>query len=801
LPGKDDALLRQGIEALGLHSNKRKKLVPRNYIWQLPAHYVGPYAEADAVNTLLLFENLDPILDQEGTRAAYRLECDILPMVLEMRLRGIRIDLNAAETARDQLLHKRDVALAELSDKLGCAISMHEIQSRKWLTETFDRLNIKYPHTEKGNPSFSGGKLGWMTTHKHWLPPLIATANKYDKAAADFLQKLIDHTVNGRIHAEINPHRSEDNGTKSFRFSYSNPPLQQMPSRDEEIAPLIRGVFLPEEGEAWLQPDCSQQEFRFVVHYACRHNLRRAAEAMALYRDNSDTDFHAFAATITKLDRSPAKAVNFAKIYGAGVKKFAQMIGKPLAEAQRIYQQYDRELPFLRQLSGIYTRRARSQGYITLYDGARRHFDRFAPGGKWEKGAGPCELEAAQERLKDPDHPWYRRGPLNRAETHTALNALIQGSAARHTKLWMRACWREGITPLLQMHDCLDCSVSSREQAELVARLGCEAVQLDVPMRVDLKFGRSWGDAVHTWDQLCNGAKIHDTIFAGHPRPSYAVESENNHHSSVENPANSENSDYSGKISCPFHNDPNPSLQIYPDGHYHCYGCGAHGDIEELPEATPVPAPNAAQNNADTLKRGIQLWQAAVSIRGTLAEQYLIETRKLDLAILPDIDAVLRFHPRCPFDGNKYPCLIALFRDVETDEVAGIHRIALTANAEKIGRMMLGSWPRPRAVKLRSGGDRIMIGEGIETTIAGGAHRNTIGAMWAMGSANAIAQLPVISGVTELIILIDRDSNGVGPRSAHTCSTRWSDAGHTVILLTPRQIGADFNDLLKGKTL
>src|SRR5262249_61850839 len=86
LPGKDDVLLRQGIEALGLHSNKRKKLVPQTYIWQLPARYVGPYAESDAVDTLLLHENLDPILDQEGTRAAYRLGCDILPTEPEMRL-------------------------------------------------------------------------------------------------------------------------------------------------------------------------------------------------------------------------------------------------------------------------------------------------------------------------------------------------------------------------------------------------------------------------------------------------------------------------------------------------------------------------------------------------------------------------------------------------------------------------------------------------------------------------------------------------------------------------------------------
>jgi hypothetical protein len=111
-------------------------------------------------------------------------------------------------------------------------------------------------------------------------------------------------------------------------------------------------------------------------------------------------------------------------------------------------------------------------------------------------------LDEAQQRIKDSSHPWYGRKQLYRADAHKALNALIQGSAARQTKLWMRACWRAGIVPLLQMHDCLDCSVSSCEQAELVARLGEEAVTLDVPMRVDLKYGRSWGDASHSWEEL-----------------------------------------------------------------------------------------------------------------------------------------------------------------------------------------------------------------------------------------------------------------------------------------------------------
>jgi DNA polymerase I-like protein with 3'-5' exonuclease and polymerase domains len=809
LLGKDETLLHQGIETLELAGNKKVK--PQSLLWQLPAQYVGPYAEADAINTLRLYESLDPILDQEGTRAAYRLECDILPMVLEMRRRGIRIDLGAAERARDLLLRKRDAALAELSDKLGFAVSMHEIAGKKWLVETFDRLNIKYPHTKKGNASFTSGKTGWMAGHKHWLPQLIATANKYNKVTANHMQPLIDHAVNGRIHAEINPHRSEDNGTKSFRFSYSRPPLQQMPSQDKELAPLIRGVFLPEEKQVWAKPDASQQEFRLVVHYANQHKLRKADEAVARYRDDPDCDFHAFAAAITALDRSAAKAVNFAKIFGAGVEKFAQMIGKPMKDARQIYAQYDRELPFLRRLSDIYKGRACREGFITLYDGARRHFDKFAPGGKWEKHAGPCSLKEAQARQKDPNHPWYQRRPLYRSNTHTALNALIQGSAARHTKLWMRACWREGIVPLLQMHDCLDCSVSSREQAELVARLGCEAVQLDVPMRVDLKYGRNWGDAVHTWDQLCNGAEIHDTIFAGHvgsgapkitnPRPSYAVESETNHCPPVENSENLESAGkISGKISCVFHKgDDTPSLYLYADGHYHCYGCGAHGDIEELPEATPTAASNTSQRNTDTLKLGTRLWQTAVSIRGTLAERYLTETRKLDLATLPDIDAVLRFHPRCPFDGNRYPCLIALFHDAETDEVAGIHRIALTPNAKKIGRMMLGSWSQPRAIKLRPIGEKLIVGEGVETVIAGGMQIHEAAALWAMGSAAAIGNLPLLPGVTKLMILVDHDKNNVGIDNARNCVKRWSCAKRNCVLLCPHQDDTDFNDLIGAK--
>src|SRR5262249_54535633 len=233
----------KAFAALGLVANKRKKVNAQAHIWQLPARYVGPYAEAEAANTLALFESLNPVLDKEGTRDAYRLEVDLLPMVHEMRRRGIRADQSAAEQGRDYCLQKRDQALAELSEKLGRPVSMHEIASPTWKANTFDAHGINYPRTAKGNPSFTAGKLGWMAVHPHWLPQLIATTNKYNHAGSTFLQgHILEHLIGDRVYAEINPFRSEEGGAKSFRFSYSNPPLQQMPSRDPELAPLIRSV-------------------------------------------------------------------------------------------------------------------------------------------------------------------------------------------------------------------------------------------------------------------------------------------------------------------------------------------------------------------------------------------------------------------------------------------------------------------------------------------------------------------------------------------------------------------------------
>jgi DNA polymerase I-like protein with 3'-5' exonuclease and polymerase domains len=495
LPGKDETLLNQAAPTFGIEPKKA-----RGALWRMPARFVGPYAEADGTSTLTLFENLFPVLEREGTRAAYRLEVDLLPMVLEMRRRGVRVDVAAAERAREHLLQKRDAAFAELSEKLGANVSIEETGRDKWLMSTFDRHGITYPVTEKGNPSF---KAEWMQVHPHWLPQLVARADKYHDGAEKFLGTFIlEHVVNGRIHAEIHPHRSDEGGTRSLRFSYSDPPLQQMISHDEELAPLVRGVFLPEEGETWASSDVSQQEFRLLVHYAVMRNLPGAKAAAERYQNDPTTDFHVFTAELVNIDRRLAKTINFTTMYGGGVRLIAARIGKPEDETRAILDRYHHELPFIRRLSTECEKLAEWQGYIPLYDGARRHWSDWVAPARWGKGtASPCSREEAERRVNDPAHPWHRQW-LKRVDCHKAMNALIQGSAARHTKLWMRACWCEGIVPLLQMHDALECSVATPEQAERIAQLGCEAVSLNVPMRIDVSFGRNWGAAKHTWVEL-----------------------------------------------------------------------------------------------------------------------------------------------------------------------------------------------------------------------------------------------------------------------------------------------------------
>jgi hypothetical protein len=275
------------------------------------------------------------------------------------------------------------------------------------------------------------------------------------------------------------------------------------------------------------------------------------------------------------------------------------------------------------------------------------------------------------------------------------------------------------------------------------------------------------------------------------------------------------------KICCPFHDDRTPSLHIYAD-HYHCFGCGAHGNAIdlltlldgrerdaafELLAKKQAPTSQPHKDEADTLASALRLWEQAQPIVGTPAEHYLADARRIDIDKLPDKSSqVLRFHPKCIFGpGTRLPCLLGLFRDAETEAPAGIHRIALTPEVlagGKVERRMLGRWPAPRAIKLWPAESSLVIGEGIETVLAAASHLQHRGALlrpaWAIGSSKGIARFPLIAGIKQLTILVDNDANGVGPSNAKECAKRWTAAGRAVVLLTPQQSGADFNDLVTG---
>jgi hypothetical protein len=189
-------------------------------------------------------------------------------------------------------------------------------------------------------------------------------------------------------------------------------------------------------------------------------------------------------------------------------------------------------------------------------------------------------------------------------------------------------------------------------------------------------------------------------------------------------------------------------------------------------------------------------WADGLPLAGT------VRHRHIPLAALPrELDATLRYHARCPLGADVFPCLVACMTDVASDQFAGIQRIALGPDGDRLERRMLGRWPTPRAVKIWPADKRLVIGEGLETTLAGATQCTYHGPLrpaWSLLSSGAVTRFPIVPGVDELVILVDHDSNNEGQNAAAACAARWSHAGRTVVKLLPRRRNTDFNDLIKG---
>ena len=464
---------------------------PKAEMWKMPAMYVGPYGEADAELTLELWNYFSVQLGKEDLWPIANLELDLLPCLVDMTMRGVRIDTDKVERTRDSLLKREREVLKQIKHIAGTNVEIWAAQS---LAKAFDKVGIAYPKTEKGAPSFT--KM-FLQEHEHPLAKLVVEARNLNKTSGTFINSIMKHChSDGRIHAHINQIRSDDGGTVSGRFSMSNPNLQQIPARDPELGPMIRSLFLPEEGEQWAAIDFSQQEPRILTHYAHVYGQMRgiplegAAEFVEAYSNDPDTDFHTMVAEMANIPRKQAKTINLGMMYGMGVNKLADQLDIPLDEAKAIVKQYHERVPFVKGLmTGVMNRlnEKGSGGSLRSILGRKCRFDLWEP--------DTFEMNKALP-YKEAIDTYGATTRLKRAYTYKALNRLIQASAADMTKKAMVDIYKTGRIPMIQIHDELDMSVKDRAEAEEIAAIMNAAVPLEVPSKCDVEIGPSWGEAV-----------------------------------------------------------------------------------------------------------------------------------------------------------------------------------------------------------------------------------------------------------------------------------------------------------------
>jgi len=467
--GKDEKVLQAAAKEWQIDAKKD--------MWRLPSMFVGQYAEQDAKATLKLWQVLQREIYAQEITNVFDLETNLFPCLVDMRFRGVPVDIEKAEKIKKHLIQEEKKLLNKIKHLSGIDVELWAAAS---IAKAFDALNLPYDRTEKTQaPSFT---RNFLANHPHELAQCISNARELSKAHTTFIDTIVKHSHKGRIHADINQIRSDDGGTVTGRFSMSNPNLQQIPARHPELGPMIRSIFIPEKDCVWGSFDYSQQEPRILVHYAKLQNLNGVDTIVEAYQ-SGNADFHQVVADMAKIERKQAKTINLGLMYGMGKNKLMAELGLMKDAAEKLIQQYHREAPFVKQLMEAVSRRAEDRGLIRTLEGRVCRFDLYQPS---QFGVHkPLPLEQARKIYDEP---------LKRAFTYKALNRLIQGSAADMTKKCMVNLYKEGIIPHIQIHDEVDISIESDKKAEEIINIMESAIELKVPNKVDYEKGNNWGD-------------------------------------------------------------------------------------------------------------------------------------------------------------------------------------------------------------------------------------------------------------------------------------------------------------------
>jgi len=506
---KDESVLLQAAKGID----------PKAEMYKLPAMFVGTYAEKDAELTLKLFKHLSLEIRKDNLTEVFDLETRLFPCLIDMKVKGVRVDVERAHVLKTKLSRKEEQLLLKVKKETGEDV---QIWAARSIGKVFDKLSLPYNRTAKTQaPSFT---KNFLQVHKHPLVQDIAKAREINKAHTTFIDTIIKYQYKGRIHADINPVRGEKGGTVTGRFSYSNPNLQQVPARNKDLGPMIRSLFLPERNHTWGCFDYSQQEPRLVVHYAAASpKLREDEEVKDIVNrfNNDDVDFHQTVADMAGIERIQAKTINLGLFYGMGKAKLQAELGlSTKEEAEKLFEKYHSRVPFVKDLMNNTSRDSQRNGYITTLLGRKCRFNswevnEYNPGvltpamtkaeaeseslskqAEEVKKRNEYKLELKEITEEEVEKEIEKLRPrIRRAFTYKALNKLIQGSAADMTKKAMLDLYEEKIIPHIQIHDELDISVEKgSDQHKKIIEIMEKAVKLHVPNKVDYESGENWGD-------------------------------------------------------------------------------------------------------------------------------------------------------------------------------------------------------------------------------------------------------------------------------------------------------------------
>lgn len=460
----------------------------RANIYRSPPRLVGPYAESDADLPLRVAVAMYPHLVREGMVDLFRMECDLIPMLIDMRFAGVTVNIPRAEELRETLAEREKLEAAKLRNLVGFDV---DINSAETLARAFDKVGLGYNKTAKGKPSFT---KDFLKAVQHPVADHIREIRKLAKLRGTFVESyILNSHVNGRVFGQFHPLRGDEGGTRSGRFSSSTPNLQNLPSRDDELAPLVRGLFIPDPGhQQWRKYDYSQIEYRFLAHFAVGP---MSDEIRRIFNADPTTDYHVMTQELVHrqtgqlLDRKPIKNINFGLIYGMGVDKLAGGLGLSVKAGKELFAAYHKGAPFAKATMEACSEEARDTGIITTILGRKSRFDLWEPQG-W--GSEGMALPYEQAILK--------YGQIRRAYTHKALNRRLQGSAADMMKMAMWRCYKDGVfaetgIPRLTVHDELDFSDPGGKDAAFreMRNILENAMPLRIPIKADCDIGPDWG--------------------------------------------------------------------------------------------------------------------------------------------------------------------------------------------------------------------------------------------------------------------------------------------------------------------